>query len=225
MTFLQLLLQILTQISSFLNISISTVSSQASDCHLLISWHLSWDIEECKQLFPPTPSSSARCSLFPSRGGRVCHHQSLWQMVNLWCMEFTPSRTEGSLRRLGEALRAAHSKREQAGAPAISFLPLIILLGSHYQPAHLNWSVWSCRAPFHACSLPACSDCPHYSSSQQRGIHCSMQKTDSLQPFAYSSKPVTTHRLCHYFFPPKLFDITALMNRGRNRGKEWNTNC
>lgn len=98
MTFLQLLLQILTQISSFLNISISTVSSQAGDCHLLISWHLSWDIEECKQLFPPTPSSSARCSLLPCPGGRVCHHQSWWQMVNLWCMEFTPSKTEGSLR-------------------------------------------------------------------------------------------------------------------------------
>lgn len=98
MTFLQLLLQILTQISSFLNISISSVSSQAGDCHLLISWHLSWDIQERKQLSPPTPSSSARCSLFPSREGRVCHHQSLEQMVNSWCMEFTPSKTEGSLR-------------------------------------------------------------------------------------------------------------------------------
>lgn len=70
MTFLQLLLQILTQISSFLNRSISTASSQAGDCHLVIGWHLSWDIQGCKQLFPPTPSSSARCSLFPYQEGQ-----------------------------------------------------------------------------------------------------------------------------------------------------------
>lgn len=118
---------------------------------------------------------------------------------------------EGSL--WGHRHWSVDRKREQAGAPAISFLcpcsPLIILLGSHYQPPHLNWSIENCRARFHACSLPAYSDGPHYSSFQQREIHYSMRKTDSLQPFAYSAKSVTTHRLCHYFLLPKLLDITA----------------
>lgn len=92
-------------------------------------------------------------------------------------------------RRVTEALESSawghrhwsvDSKRQQAGAPAISFLwpclPLIILLGSHYQPPHLNWSIENCRACFHACSLPAYSDCLHYSSFQQREIHYLMCK-------------------------------------------------
>lgn len=130
MTFLQLLLQILTQISSFLNTSISTASSQAGDCHLLISWHLYWDIQECKQLFPPTPSSSARCSFFPFH----CHHQSLQQMVNLWCMEFIPSETEGSLRHW-KALRGSQALvcRQQKGAGrCASHLIAVSLFTSDY---------------------------------------------------------------------------------------------
>lgn len=98
--------------------------------------------------------------------------------------------------------QAGDSSRGQAGAPAIPFLgpcsPLIFS-GSHHQPPHLNWSMENGRACFHPCSLPACSDCFHYSSSQQREIHYLMHKTDWLQPFADSSKSVTTYKLWHYF--------------------------
>lgn len=154
-------------------------------------------------------------------------------MVNLWCMEFTPSKTGGSLRHwkalwwaTGIGLQTAKWSRQVPQLPHFhipAHLWLFFRLPSSAPTPELIPRELQSR--FHACSLPAYSACPHYSSSQQRGIHYSMRKTDSLQPFAYSSKPATTHRLCHCSFPPELFDMMALMNRGRNRGKEWNTNC
>lgn len=102
----------------------------------------------------------------------ACHYHSLQQMVNPWCMKFTPSKTEGSLRHLkapeqvtGIGLQTG--EKEQAGVLAISLCypcsPLIILLGSHYQPSYLNYPVEYCRTLFHACSLLGYSACSHYS--------------------------------------------------------------
>lgn len=73
---------------------------------------------------------SSHTKLFPFH----CHHQSLQQIVNLWCMEFIPSKTEGSLRHW-KALHGSQALvcRQQKGAGRCpSYLIAVSLFTSDY---------------------------------------------------------------------------------------------